>query len=212
MSFSLQCQKGKIGESNQASSWILVFEKGKGSSIISFSLWISAFDHLFVCSPSLNFISPMMWGPGPNWQKPGSNRRADVGSNLCYAGSGEWTCGTGTQESAGYLQGRPGPAENSGHPGPSPRGSELCQRLQYNRSWLGDVGETESVRQDEVCCVFLSFLLAVSVIELWRNWMLILLSYFYFPGWKYWMPLTTQSRYILHELKLINTKICKPHG
>lgn len=186
----------------------LLFEKGKGSSIISFSLWISMLDNLFVCSPSLNFIFPMMWGPGSNWQKPGSNRRAEVSSDLCYAGSGEWTCGRGTQESAGYLQGRPGPAENSGQPGPSPRGSELYQRLQYNGSRLGDVGETESVRQDEVCVVFF-------LVFPWQccYWTLKGLnaypSIIFLFSWLEILNVSHNTGYILQELKLINTKSCK---
>lgn len=143
-------------KSNQGSNWLHVFwERARCfHHFVVLNLCISMLDVLFVCSPSLNLIFPMMWGPESNWQEPGPNRRREVNGDLYYAGSGEWTWGKGTQEGARYLQGWPGTAENTGQPGPSPGGPQLCQGLQYNSSWLGDLGETEGVRKDKVCHVF----------------------------------------------------------
>lgn len=118
-------------------------------------LWISMLDILFVCSPSLNMIFPMIWGPGSNWQKPGPNRRGEVNSDLYYASSGEWARGRGTQEGPRPVQGWPGPEENSGQSWSPPRGAQLHHTLQHYRSWLADMGATESFRKDEVCHVFL---------------------------------------------------------
>lgn len=166
--------------------------------------------HSVCLLPFLEPDFPMMWGPESNWQEPGPNRRGEVNGDLYYAGSGEWTWGKGTQEGAGYLQGWPGTAENTGQPGLSPGGPMLCQGLQYNSSWLGDVGETEGVRQDEVCHVFHWFFPLPMVLF---NFERIKCFSFEHPlfSWLGKQNASQNTEYILHELKLINTKSYKPH-